>query len=79
MDLKGIPYHIYKELADRLGGQKAYEYIKSKRFNYQAVVTQILILDIKNYLKKKPLIFTILLILLIVTFIVIYFEDLIFI
>lgn len=78
MDLKGIPYSVYQKLAVYLGEKEAYEYIRKKRFNYQAIVTQILILDIKNYLKKKPFIYTLLFILLVVVFLVIFFEDLIF-
>ena len=78
MDLKSIPYSTYEKLALYLGNEKAYEYIKEKKYNYQAVITKILILDIKGFLKKKSFIYTILFFLLIIVFLILFFEDLIF-
>ena len=78
MDLKGIPDKDFRRLKYYLGEEGAYEYIKKRNYNYQAVITKILILDVKSYLNRKSVIFTILLIIVILLFLILFFEDLIF-
>ena len=78
MDLKGLPESDFKKLAQLLGDEKAYAYLVKRRFNYQAVVMKILKLKTKAYLKRKPIYYAVIFILLVISFIILMFPDLFF-
>lgn len=63
-DLKGIPEKDFEKLSKYLGREKALEYIKKEKYNYQAVLTKLLLLNLKDYAKQKPFTFWTLLIIL---------------
>lgn len=56
-DLKGIHEKDFEKLSKYLGEAKAMEYIKKEKYNYQAVSTKLLLFDIKEYSKRKPIVF----------------------
>ncbi len=56
-DLKGIPEKDFEKLSNYLGREKALEYIKKEKYNYQAVSTKLLLLNLKDYAKQKPFVF----------------------
>ena len=56
-DLNGIPEKDFEKLSKYLGNEKALEYIKKEKYNYQAVSTKLLLLNLKEYSKRKPIIF----------------------
>jgi len=78
MDLKGIPKTDFESLSSFLGEKDAYEYLKKRKFNYQAVVMKILRLQITTFLKRKPFYYTIILIIVAIVFLLLMFPDLFF-
>lgn len=75
MDLKGIPEDDYKKLARHIGEAEAEELIKKYKYNYQAVVMKILRLEIRAFLKAKPLLYTVLFVVLVIIFFILMFPD----
>ncbi len=64
-ELNGIPEKDFEELSKYLGREKALEYIKKEKYNYRAVATKLLLLNLRNYAKQKPVIFWTILILIV--------------
>ncbi len=62
-NLNGIQKKDFEKLAEYLGKEKALEYIRNKEYNYRAVSTKLLLLDLNDYIKRKPFVFWTLLIL----------------
>ena len=75
MDLKGIPEDDYKKLARHIGKAEAEELIKKYKYNYQAVAMKILRLEIRAFLKAKPLLYTVLFVVLVIIFFILMFPD----
>lgn len=75
MDLRGIPEDDYKRLAYHLGEEEAKELIKKYKYNYQAVTMKILRLEIKAFLKAKPVFYTVLFIVIVIIFFSLMFPD----
>ncbi|TDN97731.1 hypothetical protein [Sunxiuqinia elliptica] len=61
-ELNGIPEQDFQGLSRYLGKEKAMEYIKKEKYNYGAVVNKLIFLRLKNYSKRKPIVFWTLLI-----------------
>ncbi len=56
-ELNGIPKNDFEKLSKYFGKKKAMEYIKKEKYNYQAVSTKLLLLNFKEFRKRKPIIF----------------------
>lgn len=56
-DLNGIPEKDIEKLSKYLGREKALEYVKKVKYNYQAVSTKLLLLNLREYAKREPVLF----------------------
>ncbi len=75
-DLNGIPEKDFEKLSKYLEREKALEYIKKEKYNYQAVSTKLLLLDLKDYAKRKPIIFWVSISILVLLVVFIIFDTL---
>lgn len=78
MEYNGIPEKDIQELINYLGEKEAYDYIEKRKYNYQAVATKLFLLGLKSYLKRKPLIYTIIVIVIVGVLLLLIYEDLLF-
>ena len=61
-ELNGIPEKDFDKLSEYIGRENALEYIKRENYNYRAVVTKLIMLRMRAYAKRNPIIFWTLLI-----------------
>jgi hypothetical protein len=55
-----IPESTYKEIVELMGREKAEAFIEGEFYNYQAVSSKILKLRFKRFIRSKPILFAIL-------------------
>lgn len=74
-DLNGIPEKDFEELSKYLGREKALEYIKKEKYNYRAVAAKLLLLNLRNYAKQKPIMFLGSILILFILLIYVFFDT----
>lgn len=68
IDLSKIPDFTYYQLVSLMGKAEAEAYILSVEYNYRAISSKILILQLKKFVKEKPVLLIIIILLIIIYF-----------
>lgn len=74
IDLDKIPISAYLQLVELMGKEEAEEFIEKENYNYRIISVRILYLQIRNSVKKRPKLFILALIAIIIA-IVYYYLD----
>ncbi|MEN8249773.1 MAG: hypothetical protein ABFS32_12640 [Bacteroidota bacterium] len=72
IDKDKVPESTYRELVELMGKEKAEAYMEGELYNYQAIAYKIAVLRVRRFIRKRPLVFILLVIGVIATIVLWY-------